>query len=69
MNKWTDLLNSMGIDFEEYSDHYIDIYGYELNVCKFERIISQACVKHATWDAQGQEIYTMADGTEITILL
>ena len=69
MQKWIDLLNSMGIDFTEYNNQYIDIYGYNLNTVKFERIIASKCVKHSSWEAQGQEIYRMADGTEITILI
>lgn len=69
MQKWIDLLNSMGIDFTEYDNHYIDIYGYDLNTVKFEQIIESQCVKHGSWYAYGQEIYTMADGTEITILI
>lgn len=69
MKKWIDLLNSMGIDFEEYNNHYIDIYGYGLNTVKFEMFIAKECVEHNSWEAQGQEIYRMKDGTEITILL
>ncbi len=69
MQKWIDLLNSMGIDFAEYNNQYIDIYGYDLNTVKFEQIIASKCVKHSSWEAQGQEIYRMADGTEITILI
>ncbi len=69
MQKWIDLLNSMSIDFVEYSNQQIDIYGYDLNTVKFEQIIASKCVKHSSWIAQGQEIYRMADGTEITILL
>lgn len=69
MNKWIDLLNSMAIDFNMYNNKYIDIYGYNLNTVKFERIVASQCVRHNTWEAQGQEIYIMEDGTEITILL
>lgn len=69
MKKWIDLLNSMGIEFSVYNKKYIDIWGYDLNTTKFERIIAAECVKHSSWLAYGQEIYTMADGTEITITL
>lgn len=69
IQKWIDLLNSMEIDFTEYDNQYIDIYGYGLNTVKFEQIIASKCVKHSSWEAQGQEIYKMADGIEITILL
>lgn len=70
MKKWIDLLNSMAIDFTEYDEEQcITIYGYGLNTGKFEKIIASQCIKHGSWHAYGQEIYTMADGTEITILL
>ena len=73
MQKWIDLLNSMGIDFDlciPYENKaYISIWGYDLNTVKCERIIKSKCVHHGSWLAQGQEIYTMADGTEITFIL
>ena len=70
MQKWIDLLNSMAIDFIEYNEEQcITLYGYDLNTVKFAQIIESQCVKHGHWYAYGQEIFTMADGTEITILL
>lgn len=73
MKQWIDLLNSMSIDFDLCIPHedkaYISIYGYELNTVKCERIIASKCVRHVTWHTQGQEVYIMADGTEITFLL